>query len=78
MQSLRQLSYIKLVTRLAALVSGDFQDVPLDDTPPKPAAKPLPLKKGGAAVLAALREENADLKQRLAAVEAVRPVARST
>jgi hypothetical protein len=55
------------------MLSGDFQDVPLDDTPPKPADKPLPLKKGGAVALSALREENADLKRRLAAVEAVRP-----
>ena len=45
----------------------------LDDTPPKRAAMPSPAKKGGAAALAALREENADLKRRLAAVEAVRP-----
>ena len=52
--------------------AGDFQDVPLDDTPPKTgAAATARPRKGGAAALAAMREENAGLKQRLAAIEAV-------
>ena len=51
---------------------ADFQDVSLDDAPPAMAAKALPPpRKGGAAAMAALCEENAVLKQRLAAVEAV-------
>ena len=54
--------------------TGDFQDVPLHDAPPEAAAKALsPPRKGAgaAAALSALREENAVLTQRLAAVEAV-------
>ena len=59
---------------------GDFQDISLDDAPSAVAAKALspPGKGGGAAAMAALREENAVLKQRLAAVEAVSSASNST
>lgn len=61
--------------------SGDFHEVSLSDSPSKAGAgarsgsggSGQPASGGEGAVAAALRRENAGLRQRLTAVEAVRP-----